>query len=61
VSRERVPVSDEKEAVKFLLQFYPVFQHTMVMPEVQSTCRPHAGQHPALISDTDQADLLDSE
>jgi hypothetical protein len=38
-----MPVSDEKETLIFMLQLHPVFQHAMIVPEVQSARRPHAG------------------
>src|SRR5690625_594790 len=48
VGGQRMPVSNEEKAFMLLLQFDPILQHAMVMPQVQTTGRTHARQNTAL-------------
>src|SRR6202011_2169926 len=43
--REHVPVGNKEEALILILQSHPVLQCTVVISEVQPTCRPHARKH----------------
>lgn len=43
VRRQRMPVRDKKEAFVLMLEFYPVFQHAMIMTEMEASGRSHAG------------------
>ena len=43
MSRQGMPVSDEKEAVMFMLQLDPVLEYAVVVTEMELTCGPHAG------------------
>ena len=59
VRGQRVPVGDEKETLVLVLQLDPVFQNAMVVPEVQASCRAHAGQYAGMLcSNSGQENLL---
>ena len=49
VRRQRVPVSDEEEAVVFVLQPDPVLQCAHVVAQVQLARRPHPAQHAPIL------------
>jgi hypothetical protein len=38
-----MPVRDKEQALVFMLELDPVFEHTMVVAEMQCTGRAHAG------------------
>jgi hypothetical protein len=40
-----MPIGYEEEALIAVLEFKPVLQHPMVMPQMQAPGRPHAGEH----------------
>src|SRR5690348_18426785 len=42
MSSERMPIGNEKQALELMLQFHPVLEHTMVMPQMQTP----GGTHP---------------
>ena len=42
---QRMPVGDKKVTVIFVLEFDPVLQHTVVVPEVQTPGGAHTGQN----------------
>jgi hypothetical protein len=43
-----VPVGHKEKAFEFMLEFNPVFQHTVVVAKVKLAGRTHAGQNPLL-------------
>jgi hypothetical protein len=43
-----MPVSDKEEALEFMLEFHPVFKHTVVVAKVKLAGRTHARQYPLL-------------
>ena len=46
---KRMPVGNEKEALVLVLQFHPVFQHTMIMSQVQTSGRTHTRKYPGVL------------
>ena len=47
---ERVPISDEKEAIVFVLQLDPIAQGPDIIAEVQFAGRTHAAQDAAFLA-----------
>jgi len=45
VRGQRMPVGDEKQALVFVLQAQPVFEHAMVVAKVQAPGGAHAGEN----------------
>ncbi len=43
--REHVPVGDEEEALVLVLQLHPVTQRAVIVAQMQTAGRAHAGQH----------------
>jgi hypothetical protein len=50
-----MPIGNEEEALKFVLELNPVFQHTVVVAEVKLAGRTHAGQNSLLGIDGTQS------
>ena len=42
VGCQRMPIGDEEETLVFVLKPKPVFQHTMIVSDVQAAGRPHS-------------------
>ena len=44
MGRQRVPICDKKETLRFLLESHPVLENAVVMPQMQAAGRPHTGE-----------------
>ena len=51
VRGQGVPIGNKVKALVTVLQFDPVFENTVVMPEMQQTGRPHARKHALVLTD----------
>ncbi len=45
MGRQCMPVGDEKQALIFVLQVQPVFQHTVVVAQMKAPGGAHAGEN----------------
>jgi hypothetical protein len=43
-----MPISDKEKAFELMLEFNPVFKHTMIVTKMQFAGWSHPGQHPLL-------------